>query len=92
MPAIGPAPVLALLVGLFHTGIYVAIRGRLGVQAVVVLIAAVLGAYAGAALGVRLGDPLRIGDFGLVWSSVLAWVGIFIAAAASVLATPGRSR
>ena len=92
MPAIGPAPVLAVLVGLFHTGIYLVIRGRAGLQAVVVLAAAILGAFAGQALGVRLGDPLRVGDFGLVWSSVLAWVGIVIAAAASVLATPGRTR
>jgi hypothetical protein len=90
VPAIGPAPVLAVLVGLFHTGIYVALRGRVGIQLVFVLLAAVLGAFAGQALGVRLGDPLLIGDFGLLWASVLAWVGIIIAVAASFVATPHR--
>jgi hypothetical protein len=92
MPPIGPAPVLAVLVGLFHTGIYLIIRGRLGVQAVFVGLAAILGAFAGQALGVRLGDPLLIGDFGLVWSSALAWVGIVIAAAAGMVASVNRSR
>jgi hypothetical protein len=92
MPPIGPAPVLAVLVGLFHTGIYLVIRGRLGVQVVFVALAAVLGAFAGQALGVRLGDPLAIGDFGLIWSSVMAWVGIVIAVGASMVALPNRGR
>jgi hypothetical protein len=55
-----------------------------------VAIAAILGAYAGQALGARLGDPLLIGDFGLVWSTVLAWVGIGLIVAASVL-SPSRN-
>lgn len=91
MPPIGPAPVLAVLVGLFHTGIYLAVRGRFGVQIIFVALAAILGAFAGQALGVRLGDPLAIGDFGLVWSSILAWVGIAIAVGASMVALPNRS-
>jgi hypothetical protein len=92
MPPIGPAPVLALLVGVFHTGVYLLIRGKLGVQVIFVLLAAVLGAFAGQALGSRLGDPLLIGDFGLLWSSVLAWVGIAIAAAAGMVASPSKRR
>lgn len=92
MPGIGTAPVLAVLVGLFHTGIYLVLRGRLGVQVVFVALAAVLGAFAGQALGVRLGDPLAIGDFGLIWSSVMAWVGIVIAVGASMVALPNRGR
>lgn len=92
MPPIGPAPVLALLVGIFHTGIYLFIRGRFGIQLVFVALAAVLGAFAGQALGTRLGDPLLIGDFGLLWSSVLAWVGIAIATAAGMVAAPARRR
>jgi len=92
MPPIGPAPVLAVLVGLFHTGIYLVIRGRLGVQVVFVALAAILGAFAGQALGVRLGDPLAIGDFGLIWSSLMAWVGIVIAVGASMVALPNRGR
>jgi uncharacterized membrane protein len=90
VPAIGPAPVLAVVVGIFHTGVYLAIRGRLGIQVLFVLLAAILGAFAGQALGVRLGDPFLIGDFGLLWASVLAWVGIVIAVAATFLASPHR--
>ena len=90
MPPIGPAPVLALLVGIFHTGVYLLLRGSISGQVVLVLLAAVLGAFAGQALGARLGDPLSIGDFGLVWSSVVAWIGIAIAAAASFLTAPGK--
>jgi hypothetical protein len=92
MPGIGPAPVLAILVGLFHTGIYLVIRGRIGLQIIFVALAAILGAFAGQALGVRLGDPLAIGDFGLVWSSIMAWVGIVIAVGASMVALPNRGR
>ena len=83
---------LALLVGLFHTGIFLFIRGRFSVQLVFVALAAVLGAFAGQALGARLGDPLLIGDFGLLWSSILAWVGIAIAMAAGMVAAPSRRR
>jgi len=91
VPEIGPAPVLAVLVGAFHAGLYLFIRGRFGRILPVVLIASILGALAGQALGSRLGDPLAIGDFGLLWSSLLAWVGIVIAAAAAMLA-PRRGR
>ena len=83
---------LAILVGLFHTGIYLVIRGRIGIQIIFVALAAILGAFAGQALGVRLGDPLAIGDFGLVWSSIMAWVGIVIAVGASMVALPNRGR
>jgi hypothetical protein len=92
VPPIGPAPVLAVLVGLFHTGIYLVIRGRIGLQIVFVALAAILGAFAGQAIGIRLGDPLAIGDFGLLWSSIMAWVGIVIAVGASMVALPNRQR
>jgi hypothetical protein len=87
MPEVGPTPVLAVLVGLFHTGIYLLIRGSAGLRLAFVGLAAILGAYAGQALGSRLGDPLSIGDFGLLWASLLAWLGIVIIAAASFVAT-----
>lgn len=87
MPEIGPAPVLALIVGAFHTGLYLVIRGTAGIHLPFALLAAVLGAYAGQALGSRLGDPLLIGDFGLAWASLLAWLGIALIVAAGVLAT-----
>lgn len=91
MPEIGPAPVLALVVGIFHTGLYLLIRGTAGVRLPFVLVAAVLGAFGGQAVGRRLGDPLLIGDFGLAWASALAWLGIGIIVATSMLA-PSRGR
>jgi hypothetical protein len=92
MPEIGPAPVLALIVGVFHTSLYVFLRGSARGRLLLLLPAAVLGAYGGQALGLRLGDPVRLGDFGLVWASLLAWLGIGIVAIVSLLATPrGRA-
>lgn len=88
MPDIGPAPVLAVLVGLFHTGLYLLVRGTAGLRLPFVAVAAILGAYGGQALGARLGDPLPIGDFGLVWASLLAWLGILLIVAASVISSP----
>jgi hypothetical protein len=87
---IGPAPVLAVVVGVFHTGTYLLIRGSAGLHAPLVLLAAILGAFGGQALASRLGDPLRVGDFGLFWASLLAWLGIALIVAASVLA-PSRA-
>ena len=87
---VGPAPILALVVGLFHTGLYLLIRGSAGVRLPFILAAAVLGAFGGQAVGGRLGDPLLIGDFGLAWASALAWLGIGIILAASMLA-PSRN-
>jgi hypothetical protein len=89
VPEIGPAPVLAVIVGVFHVALYVLIRGTARGQLLLLVPAAILGAYAGQALGARLGDPLRIGDFGLVSSSSMAWLGIVIVI---VIGTLGRSR
>ena len=91
MPEIGPAPVLALVVGLFHAGLYLLIRGSGGLLLPVVAVASVLGAFAGQQVGARLGDPLMVGDFGLVWSSLVAWVGITLIVAAGLL-SPSRDR
>jgi hypothetical membrane protein len=85
-PVIGPAPVLAVLVGIFHTGLYVFIRGTAGGQLPLLLLAAVLGAWAGDALGGRLGiDILRIGDFRLAAASITAWIGIGIVAIVAIM-------
>ena len=71
---IGPALVLAVLVGVFHTALYVLIRGTAGGRLPLIVVAAVLGAWAGDALGARLGiDLLPIGDFRLLAASV--WPG-----------------
>lgn len=89
--ALGPAPVLALLVGGFHTALFVFLRDRTGVRVLIVLAAAVLGAWAGDAVGARLGfDVFRIGDFHPVSASVLAWAGIAFAAVTSVLGPEAR--
>jgi hypothetical protein len=80
------------LVGLFHTGIYLLIRGYAGFRLAFVGLAAILGAYAGQALGARLGDPLTIGDFGLLYASILSWVGILVIVAASVMAAARSER
>ncbi len=89
---IGPAPVLALLVGLFHTSLYVLIRGSGGGQIPLLLLAAALGAWAGDAIGARMGiDLFRIGDFRLLSASVVAWIGLLLTAVAVVLG-PSRKR
>ena len=90
---IGPAPILALLVGIFHTALYVLIRGSGGGQLPLLMVAAFLGAWAGDAIGARLGiELLRIGDFHLVAASVLAWVGIAVVSVVFVLAPARRPR
>ena len=87
---IPPALPLALLLGLLHTSIYVLIRGDAGGRLPLTYVAASLGAWAGAALGDRLGlTMISIGDFPLIPASILAWVGIGIVA---TLATLGPQR
>lgn len=87
--AIGPALILGALVGIFHASIYVFVRGSAGGRLPLLLVASVLGAWAGDALADRLGlDLLVIGDFHLVGASVAAWIGIGIV---SVLAVLGPS-
>jgi hypothetical protein len=87
---IPPALPLALLLGLLHTSIYVLIRGDAGGRLPLTYVAASLGAWAGAAVGDRLGlTMVSIGDFPLIPASILAWVGIGIVA---ILATLGPQR
>jgi hypothetical protein len=84
--ALGPVLVMAALVGLFHTSLFVFVRGRAGGRIVLVLLAAILGAWAGDAVGGRLGiDPLRVGDFHVVSASIVAWVGIIFVSVITVL-------
>jgi uncharacterized membrane protein YdjX (TVP38/TMEM64 family) len=87
--AIGPALILGALVGIFHASLYVFVRGSAGGRLPLLLVASVLGAWAGDALADRLGlDLLVIGDFHLVGASIAAWIGIGIV---SVLAVLGPS-
>ena len=90
---IGPAPVLALLVGVFHTALYVLIRGSAGGQLPLLILAAFLGAWAGDALGARLGiDVFRIGDFRLLAASAVAWVGIGFVSVIAILGPTRRPK
>lgn len=83
---IGPAAILAVIVGLFHVSAYVFIRGRAGARLPLLIVAAVLGAWAGDAVGGRISiDPLRIGDFHLLLASVVAWLAIGLVAILSIL-------
>jgi len=89
--AIGPALILGALVGIFHASLYVLIRGSAGGRLPLLVLASVLGAWAGDALADRLGiDLLVIGDFHLVGASFTAWVGIGIVSVVAVLGPSGR--
>lgn len=89
---IGPAIVLAAVFAVLHVSIYVFIRGRAGARVPVLLVAAFLGAWAGDALGSRLGvDPIRIGNFSVLAASALAWLGIGIVAVLAILGPSGRA-
>jgi uncharacterized membrane protein YdjX (TVP38/TMEM64 family) len=83
---IGPALVLSVIVGLFHVSAYVFIRGRAGARVPLLIVAAILGAWAGDTVGARLAiDPLRIGEFNLLSASVVAWLAILLVAIVAVL-------
>ncbi len=77
--------VLAVLVGTLNVALFVLLGGDARGRLPFLLVAAILGAYAGQAIGLRLGDPLRIGDFGLLSSSVVAWAGMIVVAIVSTL-------
>jgi hypothetical protein len=84
--SIGPALILAALVGVFNAALYVLIRGNAGGRLPIIVVAAILGAWAGDALAGRLGvDVLTIGDFHLVGAIVVAWAGIGISSAVAIL-------
>jgi hypothetical protein len=74
-----PAFVLSVLVGAFHTCIYIFVRGKLGWHIPALLVGGIIGALVGQAVGARVGDLLRIGDYSLLWASVVAWLGIGVA-------------
>lgn len=78
---IGPAIILSVIVGLFHVSAYVFIRGRAGARLPLLLIAAILGAWAGDTVAARMAiDPIRIGEFHLLTASFVAWLGIGLVA------------
>ncbi len=90
-----PALVLSVLVGGFHTALYLFISGRIGFHTILVLVAAMLCAWTGDALAGMLGiDPFRVGDFRLLTASLAAWGGIGFVEALLVLGpgSPGPRR
>ena len=83
---IGPSIVLSAVLAVVHVSVYVLIRGRAGARVPLLLVAAFFGAWAGDAIGERLGsDPLRFGDYSLVMASLVAWLGIVVVALLAVL-------
>jgi hypothetical protein len=89
--SIGPSLILALLVGTFNAALYVLIRGNAGGRLPIIVIAAILGAWAGDALAGRLGfELLTIGDFHLLGAAIVAWIGIGISSAVAILGPTAR--
>ena len=82
-----PAFVLSLLVGAFHTCLYIFIRGNLGWHIPAVLVGGVIGALLGQAIGARIGDVLHIGDYSVLWASAVAWIGMGMAIVISTVTT-----
>lgn len=77
---------LSVLVGAFHAAVSVLIRGSAGGRLPLIVVAAILGAWAGDAVMGRLGmDLLTIGDYQLLGASIMAWVGIAIVSVVAVL-------
>ncbi len=87
---LGPAPVLSVIVGAANVALFVLLFGSARARIVLLVPAAILGAYAGQAIGGRLPDPLRIGDFGLLWATGFAWLGMAVVVLVSQLG-PARS-
>jgi hypothetical membrane protein len=84
--SLDPAIILAILVGIFHASLYVLIRGSTGGRLPIIVLAAILGAWAGDALGDRLGFAvLTLGDFHLLAASIVAWIGIGISSTMAIL-------
>jgi len=90
--AIGPALILGALVGLLNASLYVLIRGSAGGRLPLLVLAAVLGSWAGDVLASRLGfDVLVIGDFHLLGASIAAWIGLAVVSVIALLGPTERS-
>jgi hypothetical protein len=88
VPEVGPSLVLSVLLGVFWTATAVLVRGVAGARLPFLLLLAITGAWAGDAIGGRVGglfDLLRIGDFRLLAASLGALGGIVLVVVLSVL-------
>ncbi len=83
--------VLAVLVGILNVALFVLLGGEARGRLPFLALASILGAYAGQAIGTHLGDLVRIGDFGLLSSSVVAWAGMIVVAIVSTLGPTRRT-
>jgi hypothetical protein len=89
--SVDPSLILSVLVGSFHAALSVLVRGTAGGRLPAIVVAAVLGAWAGDAIAGRLGvDVVTIGDYHLVGASVVAWMGIGLVSVVAVLAPNAR--
>jgi hypothetical protein len=80
-----------VLVGVVHASIYVLLRGSAGGRLPALVLAAILGAWAGDAISGRIGlDVLTLGDYHLVGASIIAWVGIGLVSVVAVLGPSAR--
>ncbi len=89
MPPIAPSLVLSLLVGVFVASFYVLVRGRTLSRLPFVIGAAMLGGWAGDAVGgLAALSVLTIGDFHLPAAAIGAGVGVGLVELLSVLVAP----
>lgn len=90
IPPVTPAVVLSILVGAFHACLYVVIRGTIGKHLPLTFLAAMVGAYVGHLVGRLAGDPVQLGDYNVLWASLMAWVGIVVVAGVAAI-RPART-
>ncbi len=85
VPHVTPAVVLSVMVGMFSSCLYLVVRGRIRAHLLLVVPAAIVGAYVGQAVGGRVGDPIQVGDFSVLWAAVVAWLAILVVASLASL-------
>lgn len=91
--SIEPSLVLSVLVGVVHASVAVLIRGTAGGRLAPMVLAAILGAWAGDAVMGRVGlEVLTLGDYHLLGASVFAWVGIGLVSVVAVLGPGSMGR
>jgi hypothetical protein len=86
-----PSLVLSVLVGTFHAALALFIRGTAGGRLPALVVAAVIGAWAGDAVFARLGlGVFVLGDYHLLGASIVAWLGIGIVTVVAALGPTAR--
>jgi hypothetical protein len=89
--SLDPGLVLGILVGIGSAALFILVRGSGGGRLPLLVVAAILGAWAGDTLGDRLGLTIgSVGDFRLVAAIAGAWVGIGLVNVVAVLGPSER--